>query len=68
MMNWLPWRVGDHIKVYYDPVTEMDVEGDAHIVEVLKAPDIDGMGRYRIRLEDDTTTYVRIIKSYDRAD
>ncbi len=64
--QWLPLRIGEHVKIYHDPITETEAEGDAHIVGIVFPPDADGMGRYKVRFEDESQTYTRNILSLDQ--
>ncbi len=62
--KWLPWREGDHVKIFHDPLTEESVEADGYIWDIVRLPNEDGIGRYKVKFEDDSRILVRSIKSF----
>ena len=58
-------KKGDKVKVYYDPLTEQEFEGDAKLVEEVERWENSWEGRtltrWKIKFRGETKTYVRNI-------
>jgi hypothetical protein len=59
------YQVGQYVKVYFDPLTERDFEGDAKLVQhVNEVGEHDGrtVHMWKVRFRGESSTYSRLVK------
>ncbi len=47
------------VKIYQDPITKKDFEGEAEVIRILRPKDVDGMIWAEVRFDGETETYPR---------